>query len=233
MASRTTSLSALWPYVQYVSDQGNLSEVWWSSSGRAFPNFTSSDLDTGTGTRAGASSHLALPGMLDRGPNENEVRFFFRDREGRIRLHTRAPDNGVVTASSGSLDVAIPEGAALAGFTYGRRDGSLNTLLLFQDVGRANDNGGIVILSQMDGSTGTKFSAPTSDPVFASADVPTSITCLTKGPGVTYDNNAYVSMALSTKTDLNRCYFQSDKGKIKEVLWDGTKWTDLGHLPMP
>ncbi|KLU90262.1 hypothetical protein MAPG_09226 [Magnaporthiopsis poae ATCC 64411] len=151
MASRTSSLSAMWPYVQFVNEKGELSEIWWSDSWRVFPNFTSSDLAPGTGTGAGSS-----------------------------------------------------------------------------------DNGGVVILSQTDGSSGTKFSRPTSDPVFASADVPTSITCLTKAPGVVNnDKGNFVSVALSTNTDLNRCYFQSNGGRIKEVLWDGTKWTDLGYLPMP
>ncbi|KAL8383285.1 hypothetical protein RB595_006848 [Gaeumannomyces hyphopodioides] len=231
IASQRSSLSALWPYVQYSNDKGNVSEVYWSSTERAFPNFTSSDVGTG-------ASFLILPGMVDRGSSANEGRFFFRGRDGKIRLHTRAADNGIVTASSGPLDLAIPEGAALAGFTYGRREGGLNTLLLFQDVDKAkaggsSANGGITIVSQTDGSSGTKFSSPTSDPVFASADVPTSITCLTKSPGVRTDDGDYLSMALSTRTDLNRCYFQSEQGKIKEVHYDGAKWTDMGHLPMP
>ncbi|EJT69834.1 hypothetical protein GGTG_12717 [Gaeumannomyces tritici R3-111a-1] len=230
LASPKSSLSALWPYVQYTSNRGDVSEVKESATARAFPNFTSSDVGTG-------ASFLVLPGMVDRGGDENEARFFFRGRDGKIRLHTRAADNGVVSASSGSLDLAIPEGAALAGFTYARGGGGLNTLLLFQDAEKArasgsSANGGIVIVSQTDGSSGTKFSAPTSDPVFASAAVPTSITCLTKGPGVRYDQG-YVSMALSTRTELNRCYFQSKEGGIREVHYDGTKWSDRGHLPMP
>lgn len=73
----------------------------------------------------------------------------------------------------------------------------------------------------IDDSTGWK--GPTSFPPFQGADNGTSITCLT--PSITYGTMAVAN------SNMSRCYFQAG-GAVKEVVYQGGEWSDLGTVPI-
>lgn len=69
------------------------------------------------------------------------------------------------------------------------------------------------------------WQGPKTYSALAGADKGTDIACLNQAA---WDQ---VNVKLSTATDMNRCYFQSG-GKVKEVLFNGKAWKDLGYLPI-
>lgn len=117
----------------------------------------------------------------------------------------------------------------MAGMTTARAGDAtgvkVNTYLLYQD-----SDGSIKYLAQLnDGQTSLSGPGQT-DAVFATAANPTQLACLTAATS----SAAGVNVPLLPRNDMNRCYFQvKDTGAIREVMHDGTKWVDMGLLPMP
>ncbi|KAL8326026.1 hypothetical protein RB601_000701 [Gaeumannomyces tritici] len=236
MASTRSSMSALWPYVHFKAPDGKFYEVGWSNMARPFPNITATDV-------AEDSPLLALPLKVDQGASplrDPSVRLFYRGaQDGRLNVHARGGDNGVLREQSGPLGVEIPQGSPLAGFATARQGGgvALDTVVLFQDAG-----GRILFVSQTaavgggggggSSNNNNKWSDPKSDPVFSGADVPTRIACLTQGTGVN-DGGSQRAMKLSAREDMNMCFFQADGGKLRYVLYQGGQWRNLGYIPMP
>jgi hypothetical protein len=109
----------------------------------------------------------------------------------------------------------------MGGFSSGRpgTQNEVNTYILFQ-----NTTTGAINFVWQDDSSGWK--GPVTDPVFNSADTPTHIACVTAGA------MAVPSIALSSVHDINRCFFQVSKA-LKQVQYDGSKWVDLGFVPIP
>lgn len=69
------------------------------------------------------------------------------------------------------------------------------------------------------------WQGPETYPALSGADKGTDIVCVTQAA---WDD---ANVAISSATDMNRCYFQSEY-KVKEVLFDGKDWKDLGFLPI-
>lgn len=62
---------------------------------------------------------------------------------------------------------------------------------------------------------------------FDGADQGTDITCLTPAA---WDGSG---VEVSSSYDMSRCYFQvGGAGQVREVLFDGSDWKDLGYLPI-
>lgn len=57
------------------------------------------------------------------------------------------------------------------------------------------------------------------------ADAGTDIACLTEAMWISDDD------VLSSTYDMSRCYFLSG-GQIREVLYNGTSWEELGIIPL-
>ena len=111
--------------------------------------------------------------------------------------------------------------ATLGGFATGRSGtmNGVNTYLLYQ-----NADGVVRFLYEDDDSSGWK--GPITDHVFDSADKQTSIACVTAAA------MGKPSIALASTHDISRCFFQSNKA-VRQVQYDGSKWKDLGFVPIP
>ena len=95
---------------------------------------------------------------------------------------------------------------------------AVNTCILYQSA-----NGTIEVVWQDDTQSG--WQGPQTYSALADADMGTDISCVTQTAWYNSD------VSLDTIGPINRCYFQSG-GYVKEVAYDGSNWTDLGHLPM-
>lgn len=153
----------------------------------------------------------------------NELRLFFRrETDGQIAVFERSPD--FTPAYDTDAEPALPFGTVgedsnIAGFTTARSVGTsdLNTMILLQDV-----PGGDITYTWAGDSAGWQTTA--TDSVFEGADAG-GMACLTAA--TTWDG--YGVKPLEVSNDMNKCYFVVD-GRIKEVWWDGSSWTDNGFI---
>ncbi|KAH8837846.1 hypothetical protein MCOR07_003265 [Pyricularia oryzae] len=218
-ASTQSSLSSLWPLQHYQDSDGAIFEVTQVNDRAKLTDVP----NAGKGTPL-----LALPVAAKHA--SKEVRLFYRNTDGNLALYER-DSTGKATDATASLGIPIPADAKLAGFANARAatGPGINTFVLWQDGSRAEDNGGIRILSQTDG--GKDWKGPASDPVFKDADVPTHVTCVNEGMGGS-DISGQLGVALTTSSDMNRCFFQAGR-RLKQVWHDGKQWVDLGFVLMP
>ncbi|KAI6603999.1 hypothetical protein MCOR12_002624 [Pyricularia oryzae] len=218
-ASPSSNLASLWPYNFYQAD----SEI------RQVQDASAANVKLeGLSDAAGATPLLALPVGATRNPEE--LRLFYRNGNGTLSLFER-DSRGSSTGNSGALAVDIPAGAGLGGFATARESSGpgINTFVLWQDA-LQRENGGIRVMSQTDGEG--DWRGPVSDPVFSCADVNTRIACVNEGMGAVNNDATQTNVRLSNSRDLNRCYFQAEGGRLKQVRHDGKKWIDLGFVPM-
>lgn len=151
----------------------------------------------------------------------NELRLFFRrETDGQIAVFERSPD--FTPAYDTDSEPALPFGTVgeesnIAGFTTARSAGTsdLNTMILLQDV-----PSGDVTYTWASDSSGWRNTA--TDSVFEGADAG-GLSCLTAA--TTWDGYGVKPLEVS----MNKCYFVVE-GRIKEVWWDGSSWTDNGFI---
>ncbi|TLD25002.1 hypothetical protein PspLS_05906 [Pyricularia sp. CBS 133598] len=214
IALANSSFTSLWPLTYYQTNEA-IMEVDYAGAG------ISSKTLPGLSNAAKGSPLLALP--VGATHNFYELRLSYRDTDGKLAVFER-DSHGTMTDNTGALGVNVPADAGLGGFATARQ------ALLWQDVLHKDENGGIRFLSQTDGDK--EWKGPASNPVFSGADVPTHVTCVKEGMGVKGLSKQHV-IPLPNKRDLNRCYYQADGGKLKQVWHDGTRWVDLGYVLMP
>lgn len=172
-------------------------------------------------TPATGTPLLALP--RTKGHSGNELRLFFRrETDGQMAVFERSPD--FIAAYDTDDEPALPFGTVgentnIAGFTTARSVGTsdLNTMILLQDV-----PSGDITYTWSGTSSGWEDTA--TDPVFDGADAG-GMACLTAA--TTWDG--YGVKPLQVSDDMNKCYF-AVRGRIKEVWWDGSSWTDNGFI---
>lgn len=153
----------------------------------------------------------------------NELRLFFRrETDGQIAVFERSPD--FIAAYDTDSEPALPfgtvgENSNIAGFTTARSTGTgdLNTMILLQDV-----PSGDITYTWAGNSSGWQDTA--TDDVFEGADAG-GLACLTAA--TTWDG--YGVKPLEVSDDMNKCFFAVD-GRIKEVWWDGSSWTENGFI---
>lgn len=153
----------------------------------------------------------------------NELRLFFRrETDGQIAVFERSPD--FTAEYDTDSEPALPFGTVgeesnIAGFTTARSAGTsdLDTMILLQDV-----PSGDVTYTWAGDSSGWHDTA--TDSVFEGADAG-GLSCLTAA--TTWDG--YGVKPLEVSNDMNKCYFVVE-GRIKEVWWDGSSWTDNGFI---
>jgi len=95
----------------------------------------------------------------------------------------------------------------------------VNTWVLYQD-----SDGSIMYLKQ---DIATDWNDPQTNFVFQDADNPTNIACVTPA---TSSSPGQVLLKASFETSF--CYFQAG-GKLKQVKFDGEKWSVEGFVPIP
>ena len=119
----------------------------------------------------------------------------------------------------GPLSLEVPNTASIGAFAVPRPSSAtsqMDTYVLTQTA-----SGDIQVSWQTDESG---WQGPKTYPALAGADKNTSISCLTP--------NAYPLTNLKPQFDMSRCYFQAG-GQLREVLFNGTDWVNLGNIPLP
>ncbi|CAJ2500885.1 Uu.00g037380.m01.CDS01 [Anthostomella pinea] len=147
----------------------------------------------------------------------------YRSSEGKLTYQIRDDQKSIdadVSWAKGTLSQEIPADTAIGAFVVGRPydDDEVNTYILYQD-----DDGVIQVVWQ-DNVTG--WQGPTTYDALSGALKGTDITCLNAGA------YAQAGVMISREQDTNRCFFQVDGGRVKEVFYDGQNWVDVGIVPL-
>ncbi|KAM7220326.1 hypothetical protein V8F06_004292 [Rhypophila decipiens] len=143
---------------------------------------------------------------------------------GNYALDGRGDTKGTAwDATSDLYSKNIPPRASIAAFTVARDTSGtdVNTYILYQD--NLKGGGAIQVVWQDDVIGGWK--GPQTYPALGGADKDTDIACVTQQA---WDHKG---IWLKTVSPIKRCYFQS-RGAVKEVVFDGKGWQDLGFVPI-
>jgi len=209
------------PYLMIQEQDGAVRALLWDEArirvtepSKAWVNQTLSNLRGSGGS--GAAVVPITPQFLD------SSALVYRRDDGTLG-NFGVSKNGNLTGTSWNaarLSIPIPEKSSIGSFTVARslaKDSTqVNTYILYQD-----ETGIIRVVWQ---DTDGPWKGPETFPALDGADSGTDIACVTQAVW-----NA-VGVTLGPVSDLNRCYFQSG-GRIKEVIFDGTTWQDLGFVP--
>ncbi|KAK8036537.1 hypothetical protein PG991_001674 [Apiospora marii] len=223
-----TRLGAYWPYLlsQGVGASGKL--IWttrWGDEHPEHPFFTHTD----PGVDASLTSGLAIVPASSK--DKDAVGFIYRRGDGKV--FNNMPDrsyNFIGTAwAKGDLAkdliaLTIPAESPLAAFTVAglgtNPDKLVSTYVLYIDP-----RGDVNMIWLEDDVSGWK--GPQTYPeAFGGADAGTDIACLT--PAVWGNAN----ITLVGAYDMSRCYFQAEGGRVRQVQFDGSRWNNLGYLPI-
>ncbi|KAL1865183.1 hypothetical protein Daus18300_007310 [Diaporthe australafricana] len=212
-ATSKSALAGFIPSFYLQAGNGSVSET--------ILNGTYTDLATLPISPASETPLLAIPRTKTHA--DNELRLFFRrNMDGKIAVFER--DSNYTAAFATDGEPALPfgtvgEGSILAGFTTARSAGTsdLNTMILLQDI-----PSGDIKYTWTGDASGWQDAA--TDVVFEGADAG-GVTCLTAA--TTW--NGHGVKPLEVSDDMNKCYFLAE-GKIKEVWWDGSSWTEVGFI---
>lgn len=208
-------LATYWPSTVYQDSDGSVQEIYFNLTNGGYQKPASLAV---SGTAAGPL--IALP--LTPAHGGKELRVLYRRSDGKLYEFNRNAA-GTTVSSSGAMPFSVPDGAGVGAFaTANSGDDSLTTYLVWQDTA----GNGTVQIAWQDGSA-DGWKGPVTDPVFDGADNPTQLACVTAG-----STGGDATVPLQAKDDMNRCYFQVG-GALKEVLYDGSEWTDLGFVKMP
>lgn len=219
----SSRIASYWPSIIFQDGSGNLQEVHWNTS----QGFQGPTAPSTAAVGSAGSPLLVLP--LTPSHSGRDLRVVYRGQDGKLKSFERGENNNVL-ASSDPLPFSLPADAGLGGFATATSSTSLTTYLIWQDSQAGDKDAGFVQIAYDDGSGGG-WKGPVSDPVFKGADVPTNIACLTAAGSPGGDSTISVPLEVG-KNDMNRCYFQVG-GAVKEVLWNGQGWVDLGFVRMP
>ncbi|KAK3937783.1 hypothetical protein QBC46DRAFT_460654 [Diplogelasinospora grovesii] len=218
-AGSGTRMASLWPSILVLDDNAQFKEVNYTSG----IGFAASTLVTASSTPQPQQSSplLALPRSTGHPGIEENV--FYVSGNGALNVLARSASGAIVAAGKA---FSMPANtSSLAGFAVAAKNTTdVISYVLWQDPSQ-----GGIWMACLDPTAGGGWQSPTTDPVFADADVPTQLACV--NVAVNWDGGSTM-MPLLPNFDLSRCYFQAG-GAIKEVLYDGTKWVDLGFIPMP
>ncbi|KAH8897449.1 hypothetical protein GQ53DRAFT_743141 [Thozetella sp. PMI_491] len=216
----TNRMAALWPSIILQDDSSSVNEVFFNNVSQYE---SPADLSI-----AGSASAPLLVLPLTTTHQGSELRLLYRHTDGQLHIFDRT-ENGTVASSTGTTGLVLPSDAPLAGFATARGDGTtkVNSVVLWQDTS-SSTNGGVYYTTN---TNDQGWKEPTTDKVFADADKPTQMACLTAG--LTGGDTPYgAAVPLVGNTDMSRCYFQAG-GAVKEVSYDGSSWHEVGFVYMP
>ena len=163
------------------------------------------------------TSNFTGVAMLPGGSNAKLDRWnmVFQQSDG---VMVNSVGNQTIDYTPGNLKQPIPRGAAIGGFAVPRASDptQFNSYVLSQA-----DSGEIQMTWTTDG---TNWQGPKGFSALKKADKDTNIACLTP--------SSWPTTNLLPQFDMARCYFQV-RGVLREVIYDGKDWKDLGAIPMP
>ncbi|KAI1409699.1 hypothetical protein F5Y13DRAFT_192961 [Hypoxylon sp. FL1857] len=215
-----TKISSFFPYlisqdaddsirwtVMHGQNTSNLSAPWWVN-------------DTEWDVKASKGGGMVVLPIAQNVRNAGGI--VYRSAEGMlsVKIHDESdPSNEEVAWRKGALSKEISSNTSLGAFSVGRpydNNNQVNTYILYQD-----NDGTIQVVWQDDDA----WKGPQTYDAFKGADQGTDIACLTPGA---YDA---ANIEISREQDMNRCFFMSG-GLVKEVWFDGSKWTVANQLTL-
>ncbi|KAK1954705.1 hypothetical protein LY78DRAFT_435400 [Colletotrichum sublineola] len=223
LSNTGTQMAAYWPSTLLQASNGDVMEVFYDYKAPKFQEPTAVGITASPG-----SALVILPREVihsaGEGTASSSARIIYRSTDGRLENYDRTSGGQKVT-SSGQLPVTVDSNFTMAGFAVARLDSgsggssAVNTWILYQD-----SKTGKISYVYEDDATGWK--GPETDAVFEGADNPTHLAC------VTASSAKVPQVPLVASHDLSHCFFQV-KRQLKHVHFDGSKWSDMGFLPIP
>ncbi|KAI1134317.1 hypothetical protein F5Y05DRAFT_238077 [Hypoxylon sp. FL0543] len=207
--NHNSRIAMYWPYA-VTQDNGGLRLVTYLAGAQGGPwSNQSLDISGAEGTAMAIiprTSTYALPYTAG---------LVYRGHDGRLAGYSLQ-----WTLSGLQWDISttstIPEDTAMAAFAVAKENDPGNATLVYVAYQNAENDIALLIYDDV-----TWTSSPS---VLKGADPGTDIACLTEAlwGGVN---------VLSSQHDMSRCYFLSG-GQIREVLYNGTGWEELGNIPL-
>ncbi|KAI1388184.1 uncharacterized protein F4822DRAFT_443340 [Hypoxylon trugodes] len=209
VAAYDRSIVALyWPYAVIQDVGGNLRLVTYQSPGAYFNN--------SIGLSGMESTGMAVIPRSAKYKTPWTAELIYQMPNGRLEGYTLRWN----TSGQGwdiGVDNAIPQRTAIAAFSVAKdNSGSGDDIIAYVVYQSATNDIELLI---NDGSTWNSSTV-----ALGGADAGTDIACLTES--LWGGDNV-----LSSRYDMSRCYFLSS-GQIREVLYNGTGWEELGNIPL-
>ncbi|KAJ1331832.1 hypothetical protein MN608_05295 [Microdochium nivale] len=245
--SPTSSVAAYWPYIvtqdARATTSGGSSNMlrvttWLGGElgGAPWVNATISAAAAPGVAAASEGSALAIVPLAATYKRPWEAGLVYRADDGRLAGVSLSWGSNNITWEPWSIaGIPIPQTSRIAAFAVASSTSS-NTATEGSSSSSSTVSTGI-LYQQSSGAiyyviySGRQWSQPATHAVFADAIAGTDITCLTEELW-TVDKNAILT--LSGEMDMSRCFFFVGKGGggIKEVLFDGTSWSEVGLVPI-
>ncbi|KAI0008760.1 hypothetical protein F4779DRAFT_419629 [Xylariaceae sp. FL0662B] len=202
-------LAMYWPYA-VTQDEDNSLRLVTYMNGLPNPPWTNRSL----GFSGSEGAAMAIIPRSSTYTSPHTAGLVYRSSDGKLSGYTLQWNlTGLDWSIDGSM---IPFESAIGAFAVAKKDDpndGTNTYIIYQN----NDND-INLVANKDNAWETSIA------ILKGADAGTDITCLTEA---VWEN----IKALSSRYDMSRCYFLSG-GRIREVLYNGTDWEELGNIPL-
>ncbi|OHE94938.1 hypothetical protein CORC01_09732 [Colletotrichum orchidophilum] len=218
-----TQMASYWPSTILQASDGDVMEVFYDYKSPRFQ-----EPKTVGVTASPGSALVILPREVIHSAGDqtasSSARIIYRSTDGHLQNYDRS-SGGQQLTSTGQLPVTVDSNFTMAGFAVARLDSggqksdALNTWILYQD-----SKTGKISYVYEDDATGWK--GPETDSVFEGADNPTHLACVTAASATSPE------VPLEASHDLSHCFFQMNR-QLKHVHFDGSKWADMGFLPIP
>ncbi|KAJ1327357.1 hypothetical protein MN608_06684 [Microdochium nivale] len=242
--SPMSSVAAYWPYIATQdtsattdgSSRNTLRVTTYLGGelgGAPWVNATMSAVATPGVAAASEGSALAIVPRAATYKRPWEAGLVYRAADGRLAGVSLSWGRNTTWEPWSIAGIPIPQNSRIAAFavasstssstaTEGSSSSTVSTGILYQQSG-----GAIYYVTY----SGRQWSQSVTHAVFADAIADTDIACLTES---LWTANADAVLTLSGETDMSRCFFFVSKGGggIKEVLFDGTSWSEVGLVPI-
>ncbi|KAK2004020.1 hypothetical protein LX36DRAFT_666072 [Colletotrichum falcatum] len=227
-------VAAYWPWSTYQATDGYLVEVRNRLSGGDFAPAGEWDAKRLRVQAANASRLALVPTSTNfsRIAIQGGYGIFYQATDSRlVALIPDLADNVaadyVTSWPTDFPSITLPERGAFAAFSVARPSDALqrvDTYALYVD-----GSSGISVV-YTDSSDSSSPSWKTAQPdALKGADADTDIACLTMAASARDSSKAQVRLQVAAS--MVRCYFQRE-GLVREVSLDGTRWVDLGSVPI-
>ncbi|KAI1084295.1 hypothetical protein F5B20DRAFT_524370 [Whalleya microplaca] len=202
-------LAMYWPYA-VTQDEDNSLRLVTYMNGLSDPEWTNRSL----GFSGSEGAAVAVIPQSSTYASPYTAGLVYRSSDGKLSGYTLQWN---LTGSDWSIDGStIPFDSSIAAFAVAKKDdpnNGTNTYILYQ-----NSDNNINFVANEDGTW------KSSTAVLQGADAGTDISCLTEAVwgGI---------KTISSQYDMSRCYFLSG-GQVREVMYNGTGWRELGNIPL-
>ncbi|KAK3329916.1 hypothetical protein B0H66DRAFT_41333 [Apodospora peruviana] len=222
--AQTARLAAYWPFLASQNQDGSVQWFERHYEGQVWTNYTLPDLVLPSVLNNGGTSSMVL--LPTAAHYFSSAGLLYVDGAGGLSTYLGTTNNTPVDEWSwkpGKTGVSIlsPIGTSIAAYVNAGTGGIVKTHALLR-------NGSGIYSATQDDKSGT-WDGPLASPLDTDLR-------LGDGTALACPNMAIWGgrQDLSTATDMNRCYYQTDSGKIKELYFDSIPgpWGNLGFVPL-